>query len=186
MLVLTFNKEAFTQDFAQYLMIVCDEIADDMLSEMKRKFMSSKAKEDIEKLRVRYKENLGVIYSDVVSYAYAIVDSYGTGEYMLDTNFLSDYINSTYWNSARTGKTIVGRPSGSYKNIFGEKVTSSGAFEGEPLTFNGSQLKGIQPTNAIGNTETVFFTSRVQTRLDRLVPQWIEDNAYKYFANKER
>ena len=65
---------------------------------------------------------------------YTLADSYGTGSLMLSNNpGFQSYKNSNRWNRARTGKTIVGRPRGSYKDIFGNTRKSLGTMEGVPI-----------------------------------------------------
>lgn len=65
---------------------------------------------------------------------YTLADSYGTGSLMLSNNpGFQSYKNSDRWNRARTGKTIVGRPKGSYKDVFGNTRKSLGTMEGVPI-----------------------------------------------------
>lgn len=63
---------------------------------------------------------------------YVLAESYGTGSFMLDDNpGLVEYrTDPQRWNPARKGKTIVGRPKGSYTNLFNQERTTSGQFEG--------------------------------------------------------
>jgi len=71
----------------------------------------------------------------IIGGAYAAMDNYGTGSKMsLEENpALEDYKNSELWNPARKGDGIVGRPKGSYTNIFGETQYSQGKKEGKLL-----------------------------------------------------
>lgn len=65
---------------------------------------------------------------------YVLADSYGTGSLMLDNNpGLAAYRSSGRWNPARSGKTIVGRKSGTYTDVFGRKRTTRGTFEGKNI-----------------------------------------------------
>lgn len=68
---------------------------------------------------------------------YVLADSYGTGSFMLDDNpGLRKYMQSIKtgnWNPARRGKAIVGRPKGTYIDLFGRKHTTSGSFEGKNI-----------------------------------------------------
>lgn len=65
---------------------------------------------------------------------FALADTYGTGSLMTSDNpGLDEYMNSKYWNPARHGKTIVGRKSREYTNLFGQKRSSKGAYEGDPI-----------------------------------------------------
>ena len=66
----------------------------------------------------------------------ALMDNYGTGSKMdLSNPLLSEYIASDAWNNYRTraDTRIRGRDAGSYTNVFGETVESSGAFAGQIL-----------------------------------------------------
>lgn len=65
---------------------------------------------------------------------YTLADSYGTGSLMLSDNpGFQSYRNSNRWNPARRGKTIVGRPRGTYKDTFGNTKKSLGTMEGVPI-----------------------------------------------------
>lgn len=66
----------------------------------------------------------------------ALMDNYGTGSKMdLSNPLLSEYIASDAWNRyrSRSDTTIRGRDAGSYTNVFGEIVESSGTFAGQDL-----------------------------------------------------
>lgn len=64
----------------------------------------------------------------------ALADSYGVGSLMTSDNpGLQEYMKSDRWNSARQGKTIVGRKQEYYTDIFGRPRHSSGTAEGDPL-----------------------------------------------------
>lgn len=74
----------------------------------------------------------------------AIVESYGTGT-LADTgpdSYWNQYKgNSAFWNPARFGKRIVGRPPGAYTDLWGRKRVSSGRFEGRPLIVSNGKGK---------------------------------------------
>lgn len=61
---------------------------------------------------------------------YVLADSYGTGSFMLDNNPGLEEYKRKNWGSFRHSKAIVGRPKGTYDDIFGRQHTTSGAFEG--------------------------------------------------------
>ena len=72
---------------------------------------------------------------------YVLADSYGTGSLALTDNpGWAEYKRSDKWNKARTGRTIVGRPKGSYIDVFGRKRHSEGSLEGDSL--EGRRFKG--------------------------------------------
>lgn len=85
----------------------------------------------------------------------ALADAYGTGSLMneKDNPLFNEYRNNKkLWNQARNGKTIVGRKSGTYVTIFGDKRTSKGTYEEEEIegkTFNGFKITAIPPSNSI-------------------------------------
>lgn len=90
----------------------------------------------------------------------ALMDNYGTGSKMdLSNPLLSEYIASDAWNSyrSRSDTRIRGRDAGSYTNVFGEIVESSGAFAGQVLenrkikSENGGyiEIKPQDPSHAI-------------------------------------
>ena len=66
---------------------------------------------------------------------YVLADSYGTGSLMLSDNpGLAEYkADKKRWNPLRSGKAIVGRPEGSYTDIFGRKHKTTGAFAGKNI-----------------------------------------------------
>lgn len=70
----------------------------------------------------------------LIANTYVLAESYGTGSFMLDNNpGLAEYKKSGYWNRARKGKAIAGRPAGRYTNLFNQERTTSGAFEGDNI-----------------------------------------------------
>lgn len=66
---------------------------------------------------------------------YALADTYGTGSLMTSDNpgFKEYVLHSSYWNPARNGKAIVGRPKGTYTNLFGQERSSKGTYEGQVI-----------------------------------------------------
>ena len=76
------------------------------------------------------------IIASISANAEALMDNYGTGSKMdLSNPLLSEYIASDAWNNYRTraDTRIRGRDAGSYTNVFGEIVESSGAFAEQDL-----------------------------------------------------
>lgn len=90
------------------------------------------------------KEIAGVIVASISGGAWAAMDEHGTGHMMDRGNpALKDYMGGSLWNPQRMGYTVVGRPAGTYTNIFGEKVTSKGKREGQEIEF--PEYKGKHP-----------------------------------------
>lgn len=81
-----------------------------------------------------FKKETNMIIAYLQANTYVLADSYGTGSLMLSNNpGFQEYRNSDRWNKARSGKTIVGRPRGSYKDAFGNTKSSLGTMEGVPI-----------------------------------------------------
>ena len=94
----------------------------------------------------------------------ALADAYGTGSLMntVDNPLFKEYRNSDLWNPARTGKTIVGRPAGSYVDIFGRPRKTSGVFKGksmEGMKFHGSTIEPMPPSNSIKIADQFLFNT---------------------------
>lgn len=125
-------------------------------------------------------------------YAEAIMQSYGTGKFA-DTTYWSEYEGSNLFNPSRKGKgtTIVGRPKGTYTNIFGEKETSSGKNNGKPLPrflydpVLGYDVDINQPgSHSIQNAEKWVIKNgetRVERYLELAVTEFFEKEAHKFF-----
>lgn len=93
-----------------------------------------------------FKKETNMIIAYLKANTYVLADSYGTGSLMLSDNpGFQEYRNSDRWNKARSGKTIVGRPRGSYKDAFGNKEPqkSLGTMEGVPIEGLKRWLHGI-------------------------------------------
>lgn len=94
-----------------------------------------------------------------------LADSYGTGSFMniKDNPDYQEYRNSSLWNPARKSNKIVGRPEGTYTDIFGNTKYSSGYMKGINLeytkTHTGFQFEPILPSNAIKDANNWLFTT---------------------------
>lgn len=96
------------------------------------------------------KKETNIIIGYLQSNKYVLADSYGTGSLMLDNNpGFQEYKNSEYWNPARKGKAIVGRPEGKYIDIFGVQHTTKGTYKGKKIeNMNFGTKYYIAPTHA--------------------------------------
>lgn len=68
-------------------------------------------------ITAHFKEFNGGSYTITFNDLRAWVMFFGSGQYMEDTQgnpYLKEYIDSELWNPARRGKSVVGRPAGSY------------------------------------------------------------------------
>lgn len=104
-----------------------------------------------------------------------LADAFGTGSLMNieDNPLYEEYRNSNLWNPARHGKEIVGRPEGSYIDIFGRKKHSSGYLEGinlENQRLGTAQGKGyliepIPPSNSIKIANDLLYKTYLPNAL---------------------
>ncbi len=108
----------------------------EVLNKLKHPFFGTDARPEVDH-EIKKESNKIIAY--LKANTYVLADSYGTGSLMLSDNpgfkayMLSGNINparSGNINPARKGKAIVGRPKGTYVDIFGRKHETSGAFEG--------------------------------------------------------
>ncbi len=158
-LVLDFSKE-----LGEKLQDIAGKMNEEMYTSTKIKFKGAEPNEKFMKegtLRTKasyitenFEQNANLVYIELVQNAYAILSSYGTGKSRDKNNpFWEEYTQSEYFNSPlRKGDAIVGRPSGEYTNIFGQKVESSGALEGQEI--NSFEY---YPSYAIQKTESRWF-----------------------------
>lgn len=112
---------------------------------------------------------------------YVLADSYGTGSNMLDINpGLAEYRNSKIWNPARKGKTIVGRPEGTYTDLFGRVRKTSGVFKGV-------NIEGKRVSNNTNKNDYYISATHpsyaIQLAEQYLYKQWIP-LAYKRTINR--
>lgn len=123
------------------------------------------------------------ITAKVTFYADAIMQSYGTGSLMDRKNpYLAEYINSDKWNPERFTYTIVGRESGTYENIYGEEVQTSGKMSGKSVE---KKYKPIQPSYSIQRAEQWFLKEdgKIKRRLNVEMQIFISGIS-KYFYNE--
>lgn len=110
------------------------------------------------------KKESKIIIAYLKANIYALADSYGTGSLMLDDNpGFQEYRNSDRWNKARKGKTIVGRPRGTYKDAFGNTKKSLGTMEGIPIEgmkkWNGDIIEPLSPSYALQDAEKFLYST---------------------------
>lgn len=208
-IALRFNGEQFHTDLRDRLVVAMDEINAEFFRAA-TSGMSSDAKSASEKDRAvvegetDYKGDLGhsgmdeeYINARCHFYAQAILESFGTGS-KADTRegftYWDEYKKSEFWNPARTGTTIVGRPKGSYTNIFGEPEESSGHNKGKPIEGFWMYDKKMgydvkvepqHPKYMIQNTEVWLMQDRetsMERRIATEVEKFISDtDMTKYF-----
>lgn len=133
MKMLKFNSTACFEALKTEIKIAIVKLQKIFLEEAKSGMRTPEGAESLELWNIE--ELTNYFSAQIIGGAYAVMDNYGTGSKMsLEENpALDDYKNSELWNPARKGDGIVGRPKGSYTNIFGETQYSSGRKEGELL-----------------------------------------------------
>ena len=128
--MLQFNSTGCFQALRNELIKTANLLADEYLQEVTSHLSSGAG--DVEK--GISSDDAAMLRREIVGGALAIMDSYGTGSKMdMGNPFLGEYMGSGAWNPSRYGSTIVGRPAGSYTNIFGETQESSGKMEGHDV-----------------------------------------------------
>lgn len=149
MLVLKFDAQKFAYDLIKYLIIGADKAMEHFISDAQSHLKYSK--EDYDKIDAYYDIASEKIIAKCKFYALAIIESFGTGSKMDTTNpDLAAYMNSIYWNPDRRRFAIAGRKKGTYTNIFGETVTSSGKYRGKEIE---NIVPARAPSHAIQNAE---------------------------------
>lgn len=189
MLILRFDYIQFSNDLCNELVDGAQEAFEhfmkDALYGMKSKDQEiQNAEIDAEKQHIK---------AQCIFYAQSILESFGRGRQMdKSSEYLSDYINSELWNPAREkkpGAQIVGRPQGSYTNILGQTVYSTGEHEGKVTARNVGKV--VQPTYSIQNAEKKLergFTENgyVMRILKKHTEKFFSEmNPSKYFYNEE-
>lgn len=146
--MLKFDKQGLINEFLKNLEIQLDIATIAWKEEAERNFRGIKfayeaqnKNAEVDKEIIRQTNKIIVFLK---ANTIALADSYGVGSLMtLDNPGLQDYMRSESWNKARRGTTIVGRPAGTYTDIFGNKHKTSGKFVGKPLE-NKSNITGTK------------------------------------------
>lgn len=207
-IALRFNGQKFYDDLKEELEKTMKALIDEFYRAA-TSGMSADAKADSDNLGVTEDELEHQINAQCAFYADAILESYGIGS-LADTgsnSYWDDYTKSPFFNPARHGTAIVGRPAGEYTNIWGEKETSSGTKAGQLLEsktktprkfFDKSKGKWVsiepkRPTYAIQNVEVWLMQNRetsMERKIEETVIQFIQQVSqnpleYFYYENVE-
>ncbi len=199
------NVDKMVLEFSEALGTELQRIANVMNEEMynstRIKYSGADANEKFMKTTVlrekvaytteNFDQNANLVYIELVQNAYAILSSYGTGKSRDKNNpYWEAYTKSDYFNSPlRKGDAIVGRPSGEYTNIFGQKVESSGALEGQEInSFEYYPSYAIQDVelNWFGDTDGEVLSSDclfVKTLVE-FSEDWLNANMGNYMDDK--
>lgn len=176
MLVLNFNYNAFKEDLEDVLVQAANESMQRFYNEIRAELKSK----DFSLSEAVIDKAEEYIYTQCIFYANSIMESYGTGIYMDESNpYLPEYKQSPLWNKLRKSNAIVGRPAGEYINILGQQSYSTGSMAGIKMPF-----KGRQPTYTIQNAEKHLKNGYVERIIERYITEFIS-GAGKYFFNTE-
>lgn len=182
MLILKFNAEQMALDLCDALVDGVDECIAHFMSDAK----SNLKADDQSTEKAIFDMATQQIIGTAAFYAHSILESYGRGRKMsVPQNIYVEYIQSEFWNPNRRSKRIVGRSKGSYVNIFGETVTSSGTREGKALGGDSP------PSYAIQNAEKklkegIKSGGYVMRILESHADEFFNTmNAMKYFYNED-
>lgn len=141
--MLQFKTDALIKEFLENLESELDIATRAWKEEAERSFRGIYFSHESENIRAEVDKIIEKNAKGIIVYlkanAVALADSYGVGSLMTSDNpGLKDYMKSDRWNPARRGKTIVGRPIGTYTDLFGRKKSTSGKFVGKSLENRGN------------------------------------------------
>lgn len=175
---LKMDSVSMARDFKNQIKIMAQEVTEQFLKEFSKR---SKSPNDFDKEDIAMLENF--IESKVTFYVNAILDSYGTGSKIDTSNeFLNEYQSSSLWNPLRNSLTVVGRPQGSYTDIFGNEAYSSGRMAGMNLEA-AKKYSPRNPSFAIQRAEDWIMsnTTTVTKIINRNISKFFK-NTGKYFT----
>lgn len=140
--MLKFDKQGLANELLKNLEIELKDATNAWKNEALSKMRGIKFAHETEGIKAEVDKEIIKKSNGIIVYlkanAVALADSYGVGSLMTSDNpGLQKYMNSNRWNPARHGKSIVGRPRGSYVDAFGRQRSSSGSMEGKPLENRG-------------------------------------------------
>lgn len=166
-MALRFNDKAFVRDLVAALKRDVDT-----LTEYIWRQLISQAPAKVPRERIT-REEAKIVADSIVGYVeasgmWALITNYGSGTQMDTSNpGLLEYMKSQYWNPARTGTQIVGRPAGPYINLDNEVKVSSGKQAGKPLGF-------------VKNYPAEHWFERVITLSEPFVLKWIAETVREF------
>lgn len=207
-LVLKFDSDRLYADLVEHLMKVMDSINQQFFKEATAYLSADgKADSDIEKSVLSNEADFiasggnKFIVARCKFYAEAIMDSFGTGS-KSDTSedsYWDDYKATAdgtpkFFNPLRTGTTVVGRPRGSYIDIYGKQQSTWGNMAGESIEIKDAlpdekdsswRFLPRSPSRSIQRAEDWFmkdgYVRRIEGRIEEEIVQFLRDNASSYF-----
>lgn len=200
--MLTFDADACIRALVERLIKVSDSLMNEFYMDATAP-LSAEGKKDSEREDAKYDSAKHIIESKCIFYVQAILESFGVG-------WNADRSPESYWNEytqmtptfnrARTSGTIVGRPKGNYRDIWGEERYSEGKNEGKNLqtlhlldtrTGNYHQVWPsnqepwtTNPTHSIKNAEAWIHRdteTKVERRIEMEVTRFLSEEAGKFF-----
>lgn len=198
---LTFDSQGFYNDLMDELLKAMNDLINEFYREA-TSGLNGEGKNDTEIIPAYLSDTtehdsympLGDVPEYIVAqckfYANALIQSFGTGS-LADTghdSYWNEYTKSELFNKSRGGKYIAGRPRGSYKNIYGERQSSWGKFEGENiegLEFSGLfKIEATPPSYSIQNAERWIIKNgetKIERRIETVIKKFITERASSYF-----
>ncbi len=176
---LRFNHQRAAEDFTKVLTNVSNDLIQEFHNESK-KYLSQKAKADIEVHNAEYDESDKMIEAYVLFKGHALLESFGKGSKMdMTSEYLEDYMGSSLWNPLRPDQTIVGRAEGDYIDFFGNKRHSDGKSAGVPIE---NRVKPRKPSYSIQNAEKWLLEENgmIERRISLEIEEFVS-KMHKYF-----
>jgi hypothetical protein len=195
-IMLKFNSKACIAALKAEMLVAMEKCITELYMELVGSLKGGKAKQDVVKEKAKIRA--GIITGKVISGAYAIMDSYGTGSLMDMSNpFLDEYMATASWSVPmynpirlqRNTTAILGRSKGRYRPIVGGRRTSSGRMEGlnleelaSTVTKSGrikssTNIKPTPPSKAIDTS----FRWMAQTRINKVVMETVQKFDFSRF-----
>lgn len=196
---LEFNAEGCYHALIERLSDIADNIMMQFYSEALMG-LDAEGKSDTERVKAVWDETEQKIHAECKFYADAIMQSFGTGS-MSDTSsrsYWDEYRemrngSPAYFNPARPGTEIVGRPRGSYRDIYNKLHHTWGTRKGmniEGLEWvdkfgNVVKIEPKSPTYSIQNAEEWLIRNherRVEKKIKDEVNKFLSEECGKFFV----
>ncbi len=171
---LRFDSTAMYNDLEKQAVVIVNNVTYDIFYKMRQGLTgNAKSDNDVFYAKDAYYNH---IHSYIANYGYAILQSYGVGTGIdTESEFLSTYKNSVYWNSLRTSNAVVGRVEGEYESVLGSR-TSKGTMAGIELNISQKATKVIQDIE-----EEYFEKGEAIKLISAQMSEWIASNSNRYF-----
>lgn len=182
---LQFNSDQMFEDLTEVIVGVMNSLINEMYRTAIAP-LSADGKADSEVEEAVYDRAKQLITAKCVFYANAIVESFGmgTGADASQKSYWDEYKESIFWNPARTGKPIVGRPADSpgnpHINVWGYPEFSKGTMVGKRINLakDKKALRSIQTMEAWINKDG---ETKIERALETAISKFFAENASKYF-----